>query len=110
MLYLMRNKAGTVDRSSSGTLVQKDGSYRHLSLEDFTIHASGEYTSEKTGARYPAHWEIGIPSEGLSLKIDPLVKDQEFIATRSTGNYYWEGSCIVQGTAAGRAYAELTGY
>ena len=110
MLYLMRNRDGTIDRSSSGTLVQKDGSYRHLSLDDFTIHASGEYRSARTAARYPARWEIRIPSEGLQLRVIPLLQDQEFIATRTTGNYYWEGSCGVEGTVKGRAYAELTGY
>ncbi|MDA8083379.1 MAG: hypothetical protein M0024_06960 [Nitrospiraceae bacterium] len=110
MLYLMRNRDGTIDRSSSGTLVQKDGSYRHLRLDDFMIRASGEYTSARTAARYPARWEIRIPSEGLQLKVTPLLQDQEFIATRTTGNYYWEGSCGVEGTAKGRAYAELTGY
>jgi predicted secreted hydrolase len=32
------------------------------------------------------------------------------IALESTGNYYWEGACRVEGSAGGRAYVEMTGY
>lgn len=43
------------------------------------------------------------------LTITPLVEDQEILAA-STGNYYWEGTCKVEGTEKGRAYVEMTGY
>ena len=39
-----------------------------------------------------------------------VIEDQEFVASSSTRNYYWEGDCKVGGSAAGRAYVELTGY
>ncbi|MBZ0158095.1 MAG: carotenoid 1,2-hydratase [Alphaproteobacteria bacterium] len=110
MLYLMRNKDGSLDRYSSGTVVYRDGRYRHLSLQDFSITPLKRYTSKKTGARYPAQWRISVPSEGLLLTVTPLVEDQEFLGKQSTGNHYWEGTAAVEGTAAGRAYVELTGY
>jgi len=110
MLYMMRKADGSTDRYSSGTFVYKDGRYRHLSLNDFKIKVMGHFNSKKTGAVYPAQWEILVPSEGLSLRITPLIADQEFIAAYSTGNHYWEGTCKVEGSAAGRAYVELTGY
>ncbi len=110
MIYSMRKKDGTVDRYSSGTVVYSDGSYRHLSVDDFKITALGHYKSGKTGVVYPADWKISIPGEGLDLEVTPLVEDQEFVASYSTGNTYWEGTCRVGGKATGRAYVELTGY
>ena len=110
MLYLIRRTDGSLSGYSSGTLVYPDGSYRHLSVNDFGVAVRDHYTSEKTGARYPSRWEVSIPSESLTLKITPLIMDQEFSAASSTGNYYWEGDCSVEGTAQGRAYVEMTGY
>ncbi len=110
MLYLMRNKDGTFDPYSSGTFVYKNGEYRHLNLADFSITVLAHYTSKKSGAEYPSKWQVRVPSEKLDLRITPLIEDQEFIASSSTGNYYWEGDCEVTGSATGRAYVELTGY
>ena len=110
MLYLLRNKDGSIGPFSSGTFVYDSGRYRHLQKDDFSVTVLSYYRSKKTGARYPAQWEIRIPSEEVALKITPLMEDQECIATATTGNRYWEGTCRVQGTAEGRAYVELTGY
>ncbi len=110
MLYIMRKADGTADKFSSGTFVYRDGRYKHLSIDDFSIAVSRRYKSARTGALYPAQWEIKIPGEGLALKVTPLLEDQEFVATASTGNYYWEGACKVEGKATGRAYVEMTGY
>ncbi len=110
MLYLLRNKDGSADRYSSGTFIYADGRYRSLSKEDFSVQVLAHYTSQKTGARYPSGWEINVPAEKLRLRITPLMEDQEVLAYNSTGNYYWEGTCKVGGTAKGRAYIEMTGY
>jgi predicted secreted hydrolase len=110
MLYVIRKSDGSVDRYSSGTFVYRDGRSKHLALTDFTITVLDHYKSARTGTRYPAEWEIRIPGEGLDLKIKPLLEDQEFVATHSTGNSYWEGTCKVEGPATGRAYVEMTGY
>jgi predicted secreted hydrolase len=110
MLYLLRNKDDSIDKNSSGTFVSFDGAYRHLSKEDFSVTVLSHYKSKKTGARYPSQWEIKIPSEKIQLTLFPLIKDQELVTTRSTFNYYWEGTCAVEGTARGRAYVEMTGY
>lgn len=110
MIYLLRKKDGSIDGYSSGTFVYPDGRYRHLSKDDFSVRDLSHYRSEKTGALYPSRWEINIPAEKLVLTITPLVKDQEVLAYSSTGNYYWEGACKVEGTEKGRAYVEMTGY
>jgi predicted secreted hydrolase len=110
MLYIVRHKDGSIDTYSSGTFIYPDGRYRRLLIDDFSVKALHHYTSEKTGARYPSQWEISIPSEHIVLTVTPLMKDQEVLANSSTGNYYWEGTCKVEGSAQGRAYVEMTGY
>lgn len=110
MLYLIRKSDGTAGIYSSGTMIYKDGKYRRLSLTDFKVRVLAHYKSKKTGARYPSLWRINVPSESLDLEITPLLPDQEFSGRFSTGNYYWEGTCRVEGTAKGRAYVEMTGY
>ncbi len=110
MLYLLRNKDGSIDKNSSGTFVSNDGTYRHLSRDDFSITVLSHYRSKKTGARYPSQWVIKIPTEKIQLRLSPLIEDQELVTTRSTFNYYWEGACTVEGTARGKAYIEMTGY
>jgi len=110
MLYLIRNRDGSPDRFSSGTVVLKDGTARHLTADDFRVKVTSRYKSGKTGAHYPSAWEISVPSQGLELQVTPLIRDQEFVAIGTTGNSYWEGTCLVEGTMAGRAYVEMTGY
>jgi predicted secreted hydrolase len=110
MLYMLRKKDGSADAYSSGTVVYPDGKYKHLPRDAFKIRVLSYYDSKKTGARYPSQWEIGIPSENIVLKVIPLIEDQEILAFGSTGNYYWEGTCRVEGAVKGRAYVELTGY
>ena len=110
MLYILRNKDGSIDRYSSGTFIYPDGTYRHLSKDDFSVNILAYYKSMKTGARYPSRWEIKIPAEKLTVRIAPLIEDQEVLAHNTTGNHYWEGTCKVEGMATGRAYVEMTGY
>jgi predicted secreted hydrolase len=110
MLYVIRETDGSIDPYSSGTFVRKDGHYRHLEHDEFTVRVLGHYVSEHTGSRYPSKWEISIPSENLRLVITPMIVDQEFTAANAMGTSYWEGTCRIDGDARGRAYVELTGY
>ena len=110
MLYSLRRKDSADDPYSSGTVVYPDGSSRHLLKDDFIVSVLGHYKSARTGARYPSKWQLRVPSERIAVTVSPLVKDQEALAQNSTGNYYWEGTCGIDGSARGRAYVELTGY
>ncbi len=110
MLYTIRNRDGSVNQYSSGTLVYQSGKYRHLERGDFSVTVLSHHTSAQSGTRYPSKWEVTIPSENLSLLVTPLVQDQEFTAADAVGASYWEGTCRVEGTAQGRAYVEMTGY
>jgi predicted secreted hydrolase len=98
-----------------GTLVQKDGSTRHLGPDDFTVEVTDSWTSPATNARYPAGWRIRVPGEDLSIDLRPTVPQQELDTRETTGVVYWEGSQKVEATRAGEplhgeAYVELTGY
>jgi predicted secreted hydrolase len=104
-----------------GTIVEPDGTTRHLDRDDFTIETTRRWTSPKTGATYPAGWQITMLGEGLFIDLAPAVADQELDTRASTGVVYWEGSQVVSArrTVGGRqlevrlggeAYVELTGY
>lgn len=114
MLYVIRLKDGGVEPMSSGTIVDADGTYRHLKLDAFQVRPTGSWKSPRSGATYPAGWEIRVPAESLELRLSPTVADQELV-TEATGVSYWEGSCRVTGRDRGKpvggvAYVELTGY
>lgn len=115
MLYLMRNKSGSYDFTSSGSLIGSDGSVRHLSLTDFTVKNRSFWKSEKSKALYPIHWEIEIPEYKLKLNIKALNNEQELDTSKSTQIIYWEGGIIVEGFSHGIrvngvGFVEMTGY
>ncbi len=110
MLYVIRRKDGSLDRYSSGTLVDAEGNFRQLAKDDYRIEAVTSYVSKKTSIRYPAKWDITVPREKLRLVVTPLLEDQEFTGGLMKGISYWEGACRVEGSAQGRAYVEMTGY
>jgi len=98
-----------------GTLTRPDGSTEHLPREAFTVEETATWTSEETGATWPAGWRITVPGEELVVELGPTVAAQELDTRRTTGVVYWEGSQLVTATRAGlplggQAYVELTGY
>jgi predicted secreted hydrolase len=99
-----------------GTVVDADGTTRHLDRDAFTVEVTDRWTSPASGADYPAGWTIAIPTEGdLVVELRPTVAAQELDTLATTGVVYWEGSQVVGGTRAGEriggeAYVELTGY
>lgn len=121
MLYRIRTSDGGATPFSSGVLVPPAAAGKpavppvRLAWGDVRFRSTKQWRSPRSGALYPAGWEIEVPKAGLSLRVEPLVADQELVTEQSTGVTYWEGACRVSGTArggavAGRAYAELTGY
>ena len=98
-----------------GTLVDPDGTVRHLEREAFEVEITDRWTSPRTGADYPAGWRISVPGEDLAIDLEPTVADQELDTRATTGVVYWEGSQQVTATRdglrlGGEAYVELTGY
>lgn len=113
MLYLLRQKDGSVTPQSSGSLIERDGTVRYLPRHAFAIQATGTWTSPHSGGVYPSGWRVRVPSAGVDVRLTPVVLDQELAGT--AGNVsYWEGAVDVR-SADGRAplgagYVELTGY
>ncbi len=98
-----------------GTIVDPDGTTRHLERDAFTVAVTDRWVSPSTGADYPAGWSIAIPGERLTMDLRPTVAAQELDTRATTGVVYWEGSQVVSATRdgsplGGRAYVELTGY
>jgi predicted secreted hydrolase len=115
MLYHIRHKDGSIDLYSSGTLIAPDGSSRHLQREEVQLQTHATWRSPKSAAVYPQRWTIRIPHLDLTLRLEPVLAEQELITDNSTRVTYWEGSVQVQGSMQGQAvegmgYVELTGY
>ncbi len=115
MLYFLRRKDGSVEPSSSGTLVSSAGKSTHLKLSDIEIEVLDFWRSPRSGGRYPSRWKIKIPSFKIEIELAPLVPSQELMTTGSTGVTYWEGAVAGRGTSNGKpitceGYVELTGY
>ena len=110
MYYQLRNKDGSIDASSKGSIVLPDGLKENLKPEDVSLKPTGEWKNN-TGKVYPSGWKLSIPSRNIELDITPAVRNQEL----NVSVKYWEGSVLINGTYAGknvsgRGYVELTGY
>ena len=115
MLYLMRRTDGSVEEASSGTLVERDGTTRHLARSDFNLNVLDRWRSPKSGGNYPSRWRIVIAAAGIDLAVSPLLADQELVAAGLPGLVYWEGAVAGDGVSGGRlitveGYVEMTGY
>ncbi len=111
MLYQFRGDDGVRTIFSSGTLVAPDSSVTHLTRDDFQIQVDKTWTSPHSQAEYPAGWTVTVPSQKLTLRIEPYLADQEL----SVSFVYWEGAVRVNGDRnrqplAGVGYVEMTGY
>jgi predicted secreted hydrolase len=109
MLYGLRTADGGLAAQSAGTLRRPDGSVAALGAGDFALEPLRRWRSPRTGVTWPVEWRLVLPAEGLELRVQPLLDDQEQdLAVR-----YWEGAVRVldrAGGRAGRGYMELVGY
>jgi predicted secreted hydrolase len=115
MIYALRRTDGSVEPASSGTIVNRSGSHKHLTLTQIKVEVLDRWRSSKSGAAYPSRWRIRVPSEGLDLAVRPVLPDQELLTPETTGVTYWEGAVEGTGLSANRpvtcrGYIELTGY
>ena len=115
MVYQLRDAEGDPSAFSSGTYCDENGAYFPLTKADFAITTAGVWKSPSSGAEYPNGWQISVPHRAISLKVEPVIADQELDTRGTTMIVYWEGACSVTGRADGRpvsgnAYVELVGY
>lgn len=111
MFFQIRNKDGTIEPLSSGTLVQADGTTKFLKRDDVKITPLEFWTSDFSQGKYPNKWRVEVPSANMDLTLTPLLKDQEMRVSFT----YWEGAVNVEGTSngipvRGQGYVEMTGY
>lgn len=110
MLYRLRTADGSATPESSGTLIERDGTTRHLPREEIELRATSTWTSPRTAGVYPARWDLRVAGSDIAVTITPLAADCELDGRASTGTVYWEGPVSVSGSVAGEGYGELTGY
>jgi len=109
MYYQLRNRDGSPNRFSEGTVVAPDGGSTKISREDVAVEVLNTWTTPDGSHTYPVEWHLRVPDHDLALHVVPLMPDQELdVSVR-----YWEGAVRVEdstGRRLGRGYVELTGY
>jgi predicted secreted hydrolase len=115
MLFQLRRKDGARDPHSAGSFVDRDGRAAPLAAEDFQMLPLAEWTSPRSGARYPIRWRIQVSRLNLDIEISAAMPDQELDTRETSGVVYWEGSIQARGqrdgrSVEGRGYLEMTGY
>jgi predicted secreted hydrolase len=113
MLYVLRQRDGSVTPESSGSLIDARGRVTYLARSAFAVEALGRWTSPHTGGVYPSGWRVRVPGAGVDVMLAPVLLDQE-LANMVGGVSYWEGAVDardgVSGRSLGVGYVELTGY
>jgi len=109
MAFRMRDLDGGV-LWAAATHRDASGATRVFEPDEVEFTAGREWTSLRTGTRYPVEFRIRAGSLVFDLK--PLLDDQESDSRQTTGAVYWEGAvrAFSSGRPAGRGYLELTGY
>jgi len=111
MFYQLRREDGSQSPFTGGTLVNADGTYRHITRDEMDLQVEGEWESPVSGAVYPSGWTLSMPGQELILRVTPVQPNQELnVSVR-----YFEGAVDISGTSESRpitgvGYVELTGY
>lgn len=113
MWFHLRNADGTIDPQSHGSLVERDGTVRSLSVAEVQATPLRWWETKRPGqrSRYPIEWRLTLPQESMDLRIAPVMDAQAW-----QGSFdYWEGAMQVSGSVDGKpiqgaGYLEMTGY
>ena len=116
MVYIMRQKDGSVDPFSTLAWIDSKGTVTHIGPDQFSWTKQDYWTSPHSIASYPIQSELQfkhpLSGDSIRLRFSPLASDQE-IQGELGGIRYWEGACEVldpDSMVIGSAYVELTGY
>lgn len=107
MVCRIRTEDGLPNGFGFGSISFPDGSYTILTQDQFTITDLDQWKSRKTHITYPSKWEITIPQHRITLRVTPVIPDQEHDHLFA----YWEGAARFEGDGRqGFGYVEMTGY
>jgi predicted secreted hydrolase len=112
MAWRMRDASGGV-HWAAGMVREGSPPYRTTSYAPEQVEWTPlrHWRSPHSGVTYPVQWKVRLG--GRTIRLEPLMDDQENDARGSTGTLYWEGAVRVlddEGGSIGRGYLELTGY
>jgi predicted secreted hydrolase len=111
-IFQFHRRDASAEPLSSGFWIASDGAVTAIAREDLLMQPSGEWSSTRTGARYPVRWKIRLPRNQVELEMLPLLEDQELAHSRRS----WSGAFTVRGQVgagrqvSGSGFADLTGY
>ena len=114
MLYMLRNKDGSLEPNSSGTWVDASGKATYLPLGAIKLTHGRTWKSAFSGGEYTLGWKIELPAQKVVLNLDAAQDDQEVRAAKTSRVSYYEGAVRVSGSAgekavSGNGYLEITG-
>ncbi|NOY62009.1 MAG: carotenoid 1,2-hydratase, partial [Gammaproteobacteria bacterium] len=91
MFYRLRNKDGSTDPFSTGSLVAADGTVTRLTRDDVKLTIEDKWQSPKTQTAYPIHWRLQLAKYNLDLSVKAIQPNQEMLLSVQ----YWEGAVDV---------------
>ncbi len=109
MAFRIRSQDGR-DLWAGGTFRDGSGRTSVFSPGDIRFQPLRSWRSPRTNAEYPVAMQVSAGP--MTLRLDPLMPDQELDSRASTGTIYWEGAvrALQYGAEVGLGYLELTGY
>ena len=109
MAFRIRARDGR-DLWAGGTLRDASGRVSVFTPKDIRFQPLFSWRSPRTNTEYPVAMQVSAGP--ITLRLDPLMPDQELDSRASTGTIYWEGAvhALQDGAEVGRGYLELTGY
>lgn len=110
MFYALRNKDGSIDEFSKGSIVNPEGKIEKIHFNQVQLKVK-DFWLNPEGRKYPSGWFLNIPEKGINIEINPVIKNQE----HRHSFRYWEGAVQLKGSfnnqnVLGKGYVELTGY
>ncbi|HYG74304.1 MAG TPA: lipocalin-like domain-containing protein [Planctomycetota bacterium] len=114
MIYILRNKDGTIEPTSSATWIEAGGKGTYVPLDGLKLTKQRTWKSPQTGGEYTLGWQIEIPSRNVLLTVDAAQDDQEIRGAKISNISYYEGAIRVRGRVGGKevkgsGYLEITG-
>jgi predicted secreted hydrolase len=111
MYYRLRRSDGSTSPYSGGSFIDVGGNRRPLGADTVLLTVLDRWKSPTSARTYPVTWQLEIPDENLSLKVEPYLLQQELNLTVR----YWEGAMRATGLrnlqpVNGSGYLELAGY